>query len=113
MRSRLAAGLPGVLLLSAASTLAMTAGPALGADDVTKATPVERREEISLSEAALRALKNNLDISISRHTKESRLTDIVVEQSKFDPTLSVNGQYNRTVNPLNRPVFGGTGGNLN
>ncbi|HEU4500886.1 MAG TPA: TolC family protein, partial [Nitrospira sp.] len=46
-------------------------------------------------------------------TKESRLTDIVVEQSKFDPTLSVNGQYNRTVNPLNRPVFGGTGGSLN
>ena len=46
---------------------------------------------------------------LSRHTKESRLTDIVVEQSKFDPTLSVNGQYNRTVNPLNRPVFGGTG----
>src|SRR5688572_12148452 len=113
MRSRLAASLPGVLLLSAASTLAMTAGPALGADEVTKVTPGERREEISLSEAALRALKNNLDISISRHTKESRLTDIVVEQSKFDPTLSVNGQYNRTVNPLNRPVFGGTGGNLN
>ncbi|HET6678169.1 MAG TPA: hypothetical protein VFH05_07870, partial [Nitrospira sp.] len=81
MRSRLAAGLPGVLLLSAASTLAMTARPALAAEDVTKATPTERREEISLSEAALRALKNNLDISISRHTKESRLTDIVVEQS--------------------------------
>jgi outer membrane protein TolC len=91
----------------------MTARPALAADDVTKATPSERREEISLSEAALRALKNNLDISISRHTKESRLTDIVVEQAKFDPTFSVNGQYNRTVNPLNRPVFGGTGFNLN
>jgi outer membrane protein TolC len=54
-----------------------------------------------------------LDISISRHTKESRLTDIIVEQAKFDPTFSVNGQYNRTVNPLNRPVFGGTGGTLN
>jgi Outer membrane protein len=113
MRSRLAAGLHGVLVLAAASTLAMTARPALAADDVTKATPSERREEISLSEAALRALKNNLDISISRHTKESRLTDIVVEQAKFDPTFSVNGQYNRTVNPLNRPVFGGTGFNLN
>jgi outer membrane protein TolC len=100
-------------VLAAASTLAMTARPALAADDVTKATPSERREEISLSEAALRALKNNLDISISRHTKESRLTDIVVEQAKFDPTFSVNGQYNRTVNPLNRPVFGGTGFNLN
>ena len=114
MKSRLVAGLHGLLVATAASTLAMTAGPALAADEVTKAAlPSERREEISLSEAALRALKNNLDISISRHTKESRLTDIVVEQAKFDPTLSVNGQYNRTVNPLNRPVFGGTGFNLN
>ncbi|MDF2459199.1 MAG: putative Outer rane efflux protein [Nitrospira sp.] len=113
MRSRLGAGLHGALVLTAASTLALSAGPALAADDPTKAAPGERREEISLTEAALRALKNNLDISISRHTKESRLTDIVVEQAKFDPTLSVNGQYNRTVNPLNRPVFGGTGFNLN
>ena len=70
-------------------------------------------EDLYLADAALRALKNNLDISISRQTKESRLTDIVVEQAKFDPTFSVNGQYNRTVNPLNRPVFGGTTGNLN
>lgn len=77
------------------------------------ATPsAERREAISLADAALQALKHNLDISISRHTKESRLADITVEQAKFDPTLSVNGQFNRTVNPLNRPVFGGTGGTL-
>ncbi len=76
-------------------------------------TPLaERREAISLADAALQALKHNLDISISRHTKESRLADITVEQAKFDPTLSVNGQFNRTVNPLNRPVFGGTGGAL-
>ena len=74
--------------------------------------PAERRETISLADAALRALKHNLDISISRQTKESRLADITVEQAKFDPTLSVNGQYNRAVSPLNRPVFGATGGNL-
>ncbi|WP_455388063.1 TolC family protein, partial [Petrachloros mirabilis] len=73
----------------------------------------ERREALSLADAAIRALKNNLDISISRQTKESRLTDIIVEQAKFDPTLSVNGQYNRQVSPLNRPVFGGTGFFLN
>ena len=72
----------------------------------------ERRETISLADAALQALKHNLDISISRQTKESRQADITIEQAKFDPTLSVNGQYNRTVNPLNRPVFGATGGNL-
>ncbi|HEX7766016.1 MAG TPA: TolC family protein [Nitrospira sp.] len=60
----------------------------------------------------MRALQSNLDISISRQTKESRLFDITVEQAKFDPTFSVNGQYNRQVSPLNRPVFGGTGGTL-
>ncbi|MDF0674579.1 MAG: TolC family protein [Nitrospira sp.] len=76
--------------------------------DVTQPLPAERRESVSLADAALRALQNNLDISISRHNKESRLADIIIEQSKFDPNLSVNGQFNRTVNPLNRPVFGGT-----
>jgi outer membrane protein TolC len=74
--------------------------------------PAERRETISLADAALQALKHNLDISISRQTKESRQADITIEQAKFDPTLSVNGQYNRAVSPLNRPVFGATGGNL-
>ncbi|OQW35454.1 MAG: hypothetical protein A4E19_01445 [Nitrospira sp. SG-bin1] len=81
--------------------------------DVTQPIPAERRETVSLADAAIRALQHNLDISISRHNKESRLADIIVEQSKFDPNLSINGQYNRTVNPLNRPVFGGTGVNLN
>jgi outer membrane protein TolC len=81
--------------------------------DEIKAPPPERRETISLSDAAIRALQHNLDINISRQTKDSRQADITVEQAKFDPTLSVNGQYNRTVNPLNRPVFGGTGGSLN
>lgn len=76
--------------------------------DITEPPLTERRETVSLADAAVRALQHNLDITISRHTKESRLADIIVEQSKFDPTLSVNGQYNRTVNPLNRPVFGGT-----
>ena len=34
--------------------------------------PAERRENISLADAALQALKHNLDINISRQTKESR-----------------------------------------
>lgn len=80
--------------------------------ELGKAPLAERRESISLADAALQALKHNLDINISRQTKESRQADITVEQAKFDPTLSVNGQYNRTVNPLNRPVFGGTSGTL-
>lgn len=81
--------------------------------DATQPISAERREAVSLADAAVRALQHNLDITISRHTKESRLADITIEQSKFDPTLSLNGQYNRTVNPLNRPIFGGTGGALN
>lgn len=81
--------------------------------DVSQPIPAARPEAVSLADAALRALQHNLDITISRHTKESRLADITIEQSKFDPTVSVNGQYNRTVNPLNRPIFGGTGGALN
>jgi outer membrane protein TolC len=74
--------------------------------EIGKTQSEERREPISLADAAVRALQHNLDISISRQTKESRLADIIVEQARFDPTLSVNGQFNRAVSPLNRPVFG-------
>lgn len=90
----------------------LASSPCWSQDPSNSLPAKERREAISLAEAAVRALQSNLDISISRHTKESRIADIVIEQAKFDPTLSVNGQYNRTVNPLNRPVFGGTGGSL-
>lgn len=81
--------------------------------DIAQPLPQERHEAVSLADAAIRALQNNLDISLSRHTKESRLADIVFEQAKFDPTLSVNGRYLRTVDPLERPVFGATGSLLN
>src|SRR5574337_447257 len=87
--------------------LTLLPGLTRGAEEGKTPGP-ERREVLSLADAALRALRNNLDISISRQTKESRLFDITVERAKFDPTLSVNGQYTRTVSPLNRPVFGGT-----
>ena len=100
------------LAMPSGSVLVLSPGLSWGLE-IDKAPPTERRESISLADAALRALKHNLDISISRQTKESRQADITIEQAKFDPTLSVNGQYNRTVNPLNRPVFGGTGGTLN
>lgn len=78
--------------------------------DQPQQAPAERREAVSLADAVLRALQYNLDINISRQTKESRLTDIIFEQAKFDPLLSLNGQYNRSVSPLNRPVFGFSGG---
>ena len=108
---RIAGPIARALLLAFGINLICAAGFTLAAED-TKNQQGERRETIALSDAAIRALKSNLDITISRQTKESRLSDIVVEQAKFDPTLSVNGQYLRTVNPLNRPVFGGTQNNL-
>jgi outer membrane protein TolC len=92
-----------LILAAAASSLAL---------EVTKPLSSERREAQSLADAVIKALQNNLDITIGRQTKESRLADIVIEQAKFDPTVSLNGQYNRQVSPLNRPVLGFTGANL-
>src|SRR5512141_2951761 len=99
-------------VLAVGISLALSPGLSWGLE-IDKTPLAERRETISLADAALQALQHNLDINISRQTKESRLADITVEQAKFDPTLSVNGQYNRSVSPLNRPVFGGTVGALN
>jgi outer membrane protein TolC len=91
----------GVLGLSVLLPLANTRSA-----ELAQQPQADRREAISLADAVLRALQHNLDISISRQTREMRLTDIVFEQAKFDPLLSVNGQYNRSVSPLNRPVLG-------
>ncbi len=86
-------------------------GSAISQDPLPKPLQ-EQRRTLALADAVMQALERNLDISISRKTKDSRISDIVSEQAKFDPTLSFNGQYNRTVSPLNRPVFGGTGFDL-
>lgn len=87
-------------------------GSAWSQDPAKQPAVRESREAISLADAALRALQNNLDITVSRQTKESRLSDIVIEQAKFDPTFSLNGQVNQQIQPLNRPVFGFSGSTL-
>lgn len=61
---------------------------------------------LTLQEAVMEALEHNLDIQVSRHTRDVRLTDIVFQQSQFDPTVELGGRYDRTVVPLNRPIFG-------
>lgn len=61
---------------------------------------------LTLKEAVLRALEENLDITVSRHTRRIRITDIVFQQAQFDPTIELSGRYDRTVVPLNRPIFG-------
>ena len=63
--------------------------------------PPEPKETLALADAVLRALERNLDITISRRTREIRLTDILFEQAKFDPTLNLSGRYDRTVSPVN------------
>jgi outer membrane protein TolC len=102
----------GILSLMTAAGLVIGLIFSAWALDVTTSTSGERREAISLADAVVRALQNNLDINISRQTKDSRLADIVIEQAKFDPTVSLNTQYNRQVAPLNRPLLGFTGANL-
>jgi len=104
--------LRGCLFIGSAAALVLwTAGASFGLE-VTTPVPTERREAMSLADAVLKALQNNLDIHIGRQTKESRLADIIIEQAKFDPTVSLNGQYNRQVAPLNRPILGFSGANL-
>ncbi|HZS11175.1 MAG TPA: TolC family protein, partial [Nitrospirales bacterium] len=87
----------------AAFLLLGSAGLSTGAN--TDRAPT-RQQAIALQDAVLQALEHNLDITISRQTMETRITDIVAEQAKFDPTVSLNSQYNRLVSPLNRPVLG-------
>ena len=89
--------LRGIFLIGTATALLVsTTTPTFGLE-VTKPVPAERRETLSLADAVVKALQNNLDIHIGRQTKESRLADIVIEQAKYDPTVSLNGQYNRQV----------------
>lgn len=61
---------------------------------------------LTIHDAVMQALENNLDIRVSRHTRDAQLTDIVLEQAKFDPTVQLGARYDRTIEPLNRPVFG-------
>lgn len=61
---------------------------------------------IALREVVLQALEHNLDISVSRQARDVRVTDILFEEAKFDPTVELSARYDRRVDPLNRPIFG-------
>ena len=79
---------------------------------VPEEKPTERQQAISLADAVLQALERNLDITVSRQTRDLLLPDILFEQAKFDPTMSLSGSASRTISPLNRPFFGVTGAQL-
>ena len=96
-----AALLAGILALG---VLAQTM--AVQAKAVPKETPSRPQETIALVDAVLHALQNNLDITVSRQTRDIRLTDILFEQAQFDPTFNLSGRYDRRVTPLNRPILG-------
>ncbi len=68
--------------------------------------PSESVIELTMNDAVMQTLEHNVDIQVSRHTRDAQLTDIIFEQAKFDPTIQLGGRYDRTVAPLNRPVFG-------
>ncbi|MBK9946429.1 MAG: TolC family protein [Nitrospira sp.] len=101
-----------VLAIMITGSMHLLSPPQSWGVDIAQSPPPEHQEMVSLATAAVQALQNNLDIRLSRYTKESRVVDIVIEQAKFDPTVSVNGRFNRNVDPLNRPVFGATGNQL-
>src|SRR5690242_17782202 len=72
----------------------------------------DQRRPVLLKDAVLEALERNLFFHTKHDIQDTRITDILFEQSKFDPTVSFNAQYNRLVSPLNRPILGFSGSNV-
>ena len=101
---------PVIVAVFALSTLLPLASA--GSAAVPEEKPTERQQAISLTDAVLRALERNLDITVSRQTRDLLLPDIKFEQAKFDPTLSLSASQSRSITPLNRPFFGVTGAQL-
>ncbi|MGV7228353.1 MAG: TolC family protein, partial [Nitrospirales bacterium] len=81
--------------------------PALTEDTaLKKLIPADSVITLTIRDAVMQALENNLDIQVSRFTRDVRLTDIVFQEAEFDPTVELGGRYDRRVIPLNRPIFG-------
>ncbi len=90
----------GFFLFPPSQVLAVTSSSALGDLDS------ERVMRFSLKEAILEALESNTDISVSRYARDVRMTDILFEKAKFDPSVTLSSRYDRSVDPLNRPILG-------
>ena len=71
--------------------------------------PEESVITLTMRDAVMQALENNLDIQVSRYTRDAQLTDIVFQEAAFDPTVELGGRYDRRIIPLNRPIFGLSG----
>ncbi len=60
--------------------------------------------QLSLKESIMLALENNLDVKVDKLNKDVRLTDIVFELAKFDPTLGANFNHGQRAFPLNSTI---------
>ncbi|MGB4781242.1 TolC family protein [Candidatus Methylomirabilis sp.] len=63
---------------------------------------------LSLREAVLLALKNNLDIVIAAYNPKIKSEDIAIAKAIFDPTFSLTLDANRTVTPTFNELQGTT-----
>src|SRR3989304_899424 len=63
---------------------------------------------LSLREAVLVALKNNLDIAIAGDNPKINAEGIVIEKAVFDPVFSLTADANRTVTPVATALAGPT-----
>ncbi len=95
-----------VLVWHAASLSSASSLSDIQDQDLKELLPADSVVTLTLQEAVMQALEHNLDIQVSRHTRDVRLTDITFQQSQFDPAVQLSGRYDRTVDPLNRPIFG-------
>ena len=64
---------------------------------------------LSVREAVLLALKNNLDIAISRYNPRIKAETITIEKAVFDPVFSLTVDANRTVTPTASTLTAGSG----
>ena len=82
-----------LLTIAVSPTLADSARPdAMPSFNVESLLDDESVETISLNEVVLQALKHNLDIIVSKQTRDVRVTDILFEQAKFDPTVEISAR---------------------
>ena len=63
---------------------------------------------LSLREAVLLALKNNLDIAIANYNPKIKTEDIIIAKAVFDPAFSLTLDANRTVSPTATQLAGAT-----
>ena len=103
MRKLCGIGILGLLVVCSSTAFGQTP---ITSSPLTSLIDPEPLETLTLHEAVLRALEQNLDITISRQARDVRLTDIVLELAQFDPTIELSTRYDRNVTPLNRPIFG-------